>query len=125
MVEENNIGTLMIKIENEFNEVLSKYNNIMENLLVYLIYKHFMRALYTENLEKEVSNVIISYAVIKILLLARWYRNNKILNEEDFVEVFYIFSIVIEHTNGFLDRLHNNIKDAGYDSVAYMTILVR
>lgn len=125
LVEENNIGTLMIKIENEFNEVLSKYNNIMENLLVYLIYKHFMRTLYTENLEKEVSNVIISYAVIKILLLARWYRNNKILNEEDFVEVFYIFSIVIEHTNGFLDRLHNNIKDAGYDSVAYMTILVR
>ena len=125
LVEENNTSTLMTEIENEFNEILSKYNNILENLLVYLIYKYFMIALYTKNLEMEVNNIIISYSVIKTLLLARWYKNNKNLNEEDFVEVFYLFSRVIEHTNGFLDRLCKNIKDAGYDSIAYMTILVR
>lgn len=125
LVEKNNSGILMIEIENEFNKFLSQHNNVLENLLVYLIYKYFMRALYTKNLEVEINNVIISYAVIKMLLLARWYKNNKILNEEDFVEVFYVFSRVIEHNNGFLDRLYNNIKDAGYDSVAYMTILVR
>ena len=125
LVEKNNTDILIIEIENEFDGFLSKYNNIMENLLVYLIYKYFMKAVYTKNLEMEISNVIISYAVIKMLLLARWYKNNKILNEEDFVEVFYVFSRVIEHNNGFLDILQNNIKDAGYDSVAYMTILVR
>lgn len=125
LVKRNNTDILMTKIENEFNEMLSKYNNVLENLLVYLIYKYFMKAVYTKNLEMEISNVIISYAVIKMLLLARWYKNNKILNEEDFVEVFYVFSRVIEHNNGFLDILQNNIKDAGYDSVAYMTILVR
>ena len=125
LVEKNNTDILIIEIENEFDGFLSKYNNIVENLLVYLIYKYFMKALYTKNLEVEISNVIISYAVIKMLLLARWYKNNKILNEEDFVEVFYVFSRVIEHNNGFLDILQNNIKDAGYDSLAYMTILVR
>lgn len=125
MVEKNNDANLMIKIENEFSEFLNIYNYVLENLLVYLIYKYFMIALYTKNLEKEINNVIISYAVIKMLLLARWYKNNKELNEEDFVEVFYLFSRVIEHTNKFLDRLYKNIKDAGYDSIAYMTILVR
>lgn len=125
MVEKNNDANLMIKIENEFNKILNEYNNIMENLLIYLIYKYFMKALYTKNLEVEISNVIISYAVIKMLLLSIWYKNNKIVNEEDFVEVFYVFSRVIEHNNGFLDILQNNIKDAGYDSLAYMTILVR
>lgn len=124
LVKKNNTDILIIEIENEFKEILNEYNNIMENLLVYLIYKYFMKSLYTKNLEVEISNVIISYAVIKMLLLARWYKNNKILNEEDFVEVFYVFSRVIEHNNGFLDILQNNIKDAGYDSVAYMTILV-
>lgn len=124
LLEKNNTDILIIEIENEFNGILNQYNNIMENLLVYLIYKYFMKTLYTKNLEVEISNVIISYAVIKMLLLARWYKNNKILNEEDFVEVFYVFSRVIEHNNGFLDILQNNIKDAGYDSVAYMTILV-
>ena len=125
LVKKNNTGTLMTKIENEFNEFLREHNNVLENLLVYLIYKYFMRALYTKKLEVKTNNIIISYAVIKMLLLARWYKNNKILNEEDFVEVFYIFSRVIEHNNGFLERLYNNIKDAGYDSIAYMTILVR
>lgn len=125
LVEKNNSGILMIEIENQFNKFLIQHNNVLENLLVYLIYKYFMIALYTKNLEVEISNMIISYAVIKMLLLARWYKNNKILNEEDFVEVFYVFSRVIEHNNGFLDILQNNIKDAGYDSVAYMTILVR
>lgn len=124
LVEKNNSGILMIEIENQFNKFLIQHNNVLENLLVYLIYKYFMIALYTKNLEVEISNMIISYAVIKMLLLARWYKNNKILNEEDFVEVFYVFSRVIEHNNGFLDILQNNIKDAGYDSVAYMTILV-
>ena len=124
LVEKKNTFTLMIEIENEFNEILSKYNNVIENLLVYLIYKYFMRALYTKNLHREVNNVLISYAVIKMLLLARWYKNNKKLEEEDFMEIFYLFSREIEHSNVFLNKLHNNIKDAGYDSVAYMTILV-
>lgn len=124
MVEKNNDSNLMIKIENEFSEFLNIYNYVLENLLVYLIYKYFMRALYTKNLEKEINNVIISYAVIKMLLLARWYKNNKKLEEKDFVEIFYLFSRAIEHTNKFLDRLCKNIKDAGYDSIAYMTILV-
>lgn len=123
-VKKNNTDILIIEIENEFNGILNEYNNIMENLLVYLIYKYFMRALYTKNLHREVNNVLISYAVIKMLLLARWYKNNKKLEEEDFMEIFYLFSREIEHSNVFLNKLHNNIKDAGYDSVAYMTILV-
>lgn len=125
LVKENNTDYFMIETENEFNEFLSKYNNALENLLVYLIYKYFMRALYTKNLEVEINKVIISYAVIKILLLARWYKNDKTLNEKEFVEIFYLFSRVIEHTNGFLDKLYNNIKEDGYDSIAYLTILVR
>ena len=125
LVKRNNTDILMTKIENEFNEMLSKYNNVLENLLVYLIYKYFMKTLYTKKLEMEINNVIISYAVIKMLILSRWYKNNRILNEEDFVEVFYVVSRVIEHSSGFLNYLYKNIKDAGYDSVAYMTILVR
>lgn len=124
LVKKNNSGILMIEIENEFDGFLSKYNNIMENLLIYLIYKYFMKALYTKNLEVEISNMIISYAMIKMLLLGRYNKNNKELSEEDFVEVFYVFSRVIEHNTIFLDKLYNGIKEAGYDKIAYITILV-
>ena len=63
----------------------------MENLLIYLIYKYFMNALYTKDLNAEVNNIILNYAMIKTSLLARYNKNNKELSEEDFVEVFIYF----------------------------------
>lgn len=115
----------IIKIEEEFNTYLKEQENIIENLLIYLIYKYFMNALYSKNLNAEVNNVILSYAMIKMLLLSRYNKNDKELNENDFVEVFYLFSRNIEHNPVFLPNIYKDIKEAGYDTLAYMTILVR
>ena len=120
----NNVENI-IKIEEEFNTYLKEKENIIENLLIYLIYKYFMNALYSKNLNAEVNNVILSYAMIKMLLLSRYNKNDKELNEEDFVEVFYLFSRNIEHNTVFLPNIYKDIKEAGYDTLAYMTILVR
>lgn len=116
---------LVIEKEKEFNIYLKEYEDIFENLLVYLVYKHFMNAVNTKDLNKECNNIIISYAVIKMLLLARWFKNSKNLTEDDFVEVFYVFSRVIEHNEVFLTDLNKKLKEAGYDTIAYLTILVR
>lgn len=115
----------IIKIEEELNTYLKEQENIIENLLIYLIYKYFMKALHTKDLNAEVNNIILSYAMIKMFLLSRYNKNNKKLNEEDFVEVFYLFSRVIEHNTVFLPNIYKDIKEAGYDTLAYMTILVR
>lgn len=120
----NNVENI-IKIEEEFNIYLKEQENIIENLLIYLIYKYFMKALHTKDLNAEVNNIILSYAMIKMLLLSRYNKNNKALKEEDFVEVFYLFSRNIEHNPVFLPNIYKDIKEAGYDSLAYMTILVR
>lgn len=120
---ENNFNNI-IKEEDKFNKYLKEKENILENLLIYLIYKHFMNALYTKDLNEEINNIIISYAMIKMLLLGRWYKNNKSLSEEDFVEVFYIFSRVIEHNKMFLNKIYEGVKEVGYDKIAYTTILV-
>ena len=115
----------IIKKEEKLNVYLKEQENIIENLLIYLIYKYFMNALYTKDLNAEVNNIILSYAMIKMLLLSRYNKNNKELNEEDFVEVFYLFSRVVEHNIVFLPNIYKDIKEAGYDTLAYMTILVR
>lgn len=120
----NNVENI-IKIEEEFNTYLKEQENIIENLLIYLIYKYFMKALHTKDLNAEVNNIILSYAMIKILLLARYNKNNKELKQEDFVEVFYLFSREVEHNTIFLKNIYKDIKEAGYDTLAYMTILVR
>lgn len=126
--ESNNnedILKLIEKKENEFNDYLKDKENILENLLIYLIYKHFMTALNTKDLNRATNKIIIIYTTIKALLLARYNKNNKELKEEDFVEIFYIFSRVVEHNSVFLNELYKNIKEAGYDNINYVTILVR
>lgn len=126
--ESNNnedILKLIEKKENEFNDYLKDKENILENLLIYLIYKHFMTALNTKDLNRNTNKIIIIYTTIKALLLARYNKNNKELKEEDFVEIFYIFSRVVEHNSVFLNELYKNIKEAGYDNINYVTILVR
>lgn len=126
--ESNNnedILKLIEKKENEFNDYLKDKENILENLLIYLIYKHFMKALNTKDLNRATNKIIIIYTTIKALLLARYNKNNKELKEEDFVEIFYIFSRVVEHNSVFLNELYKNIKEAGYDNINYVTILVR
>ena len=115
---------LLFEKEREFNIFLKDYENILENLLIYLIYKYFMRVVYTKDLNKEINNIIISYAMIKMLLLGRWFKNNKELEEDDFVEVFYVFSRAIEHNSTFLNKIYEAIKEVGYDKIAYTTILV-
>ena len=62
--------------------------------------------------------------MIKMLLLGRWYKNNKNLTEEDFVEVLYVFSRVIEHSSTFLNKIYEGVKEVSYDKIAYTTILV-
>ena len=115
---------LLFEKEREFNIFLKDYENILENLLIYLIYGYFMLALYSKDLNKQVNKVIITYSMIKMLLLGRWYKNNKNLTEEDFVEILYVFSRVIEHSSTFLNKIYEAIKEVGYDKIAYTTILV-
>lgn len=120
----SNIDNIIEK-EEEFNKYLKDKENIIENLLIYLIYKYFMKALYTRDLNAEVNNIILYYAMVKMFLLARYNKNNKELNEGDFVEIFYLFSRTVEHNVVFFDNICRDIKKAGYDTLAYMTILVR
>lgn len=115
---------LLFEKEREFNIFLKDYENILENLLIYLIYGYFMLALYSKDLNKKVNKVVITYSMIKMLLLGRWYKNNKNLTEEDFVEVLYVFSRDIEHSSTFLNKIYEAIKEVGYDKIAYTTILV-
>lgn len=115
---------LLFEKEREFNIFLKDYENILENLLIYLIYGYFMLALYSKDLNKQVNKVVITYSMIKMLLLGRWYKNNKNLTEEDFVEILYVFSRVIEHSITFLNKIYEAIKEVGYDKIAYTTILV-
>ena len=84
-----------------------------------------MKALVNEDLNKCILILMLSYSTIKILLMSRWKSNNKNLSNDDIVDVLYSFSRVTEHNNVFMQDLYDDLKNEGYISLAYLTILVR
>ena len=122
---EDEVLELLENKEKEFNEYFKEKEYILENYIVYNLYNNYMKALYSKDLNKEIVRLILSYSVIKALLIARWSKNNKSLKEEDIIDVLYSFSRMLEHSEKFIEIIYRNIKEAGYDTLAYLTILVR
>lgn len=113
------------ELEEEFNVYFEKYEYVLENYIVYSLYNNYMKALVNEDLNKCILILMLSYSTIKILLMSRWKRNNKNLSNDDIVDVLYSFSRVTEHNNVFMQDLYNDLKNEGYISLDYLTILVR
>ncbi|MDU4600367.1 MAG: flagellin lysine-N-methylase [Clostridium sporogenes] len=111
--------------ENKFNEYFKKYEYIFENYIVYNLYNYYMQVLSTRDLNKVILILILKYSIIKILLLAKWNKNGEELNKKDIIDVLYSFSRIMEHNDGFINDLYIDIKKEEYDSLAYLTILVR
>ena len=111
--------------EKEFNEYLENKEYIIENYVVYNLYGNYMKSLYTKDLHKEIVRLVLSYSIINMILFGRWIKNNKKLKDEDFVDAIYSFSRMLEHNEQFINKIYNNIKNAGYDSMAYLAMLIR
>lgn len=113
-------------LEREFNAYFKEYEKILENYIVYSLYNNYMNPLYTyEELNRSLLFLILSYSTIKVLLISRWNKNNKILSKDDIIEVLYSFSRHTEHNSSFIKSLYEDLKKEGYTSLAYLTILVR
>jgi lysine-N-methylase len=124
--EDNKKASLILeKKESEFNIYLKEYEYIFENYIVYSLYNNYIQTLNSKDLNKIILILTLSYSTIKMLLLAKWIKNNEILIKEDIIDVLYSFSRVTEHNNIFMECLYKDLKKEGYDSLAYLTILVR
>lgn len=124
--KDNEKASLILeKKENEFNIYFKEYEYIFENYIVYSLYNNYIKALGSKDLNKNILILTLSYSAIKMLLLAKWIKNNGVLNKDDIIDVLYSFSRVTEHNNIFMECLYKDLKKEGYDSLAYLTILVR
>lgn len=123
--ENDNDYSLLDEKEREFNIYFKGKEYILENYIVYNLYRNFMNAINSKDIHEIIVKMIIEYSIIKKLLLARWNVNNKQLEDDDIIDALYSFSRTIEHDNVYIKEIYKSIKKAGYDTMAYMTIMFR
>lgn len=104
-----NLSNALLYFEgnNEKKEIyLNKYNKFnvyyqdklykFRNLIIYFIYRYFMKAVFDYDVSAKIKTAVISYLIIKELSIIRWIENNY-LNDEDIVSISQTYSKDIEH----------------------------
>ena len=90
----------------EFNTYYEDKLYEFEHLMVYFIFRYFMKAVYDYDVSAKVKFAIVSMIMIKELDVARWIKNNKIFTFDDQVEVAKMYSKDIEHSEENVELLY-------------------
>ena len=89
----------------EFNEYYKENLYKFKNILVYFIFRYFMKAIFDYDVSAKIKLAIIITLMIKELAVVRFIENNNEFTEEDMVEVSRIYSKDIEHSDENIENL--------------------
>lgn len=89
----------------EFNEYYKENLYKFKNILVYFIFRYFMKAIFDYDVSAKIKLGIISTLMIKELAVVRFIENNNEFTEEDMVEVSRIYSKDVEHSDENIENL--------------------
>lgn len=88
----------------EFNKYYEENTYKFENILVYFIFRYFMKAVFDYDVLAKVKTAIVSYLMIKELCIVRFTEEGELTNE-DMVDISHMYSKDIEHLEENIETL--------------------
>lgn len=93
----------------EFNNFYKDNMYKFENILVYFVFRYFMKAVFDYDVVAKVKTAVVSYLMIKQLCIVRWVESGE-LSDEDMVDISHTYSKDIEHLEENIDTLEEIFK---------------
>lgn len=93
----------------EFNKYYEDKTYKFEKLLVYFIFRYFMKAVFDYDVSAKVNTAVVSCLMIKELFIFRWIENGK-FTDEDAVDIMHMYSKDIEHLEENIEILAEVFK---------------
>lgn len=88
----------------EFDDYYKKSLFKFENILVYFIFRYFMKAIFDYDVSAKIKLAIISMLMIKELSIVRWIEKGNFI-EEDLVDIAHMYSKDVEHSDENIEAL--------------------
>ncbi len=85
-----------------------------EQLMVYFVYRYFMKAVYDLDLIAKVKLSVVSMIMIRSVEKAAWYENRE-LSLEEFIDLAHLYSKEIEHSDENMD----GIEELCYENLSF------
>lgn len=92
-----------------FNKYYEDKMYKFENLLVYFVFRYFMKAVFDYDVSAKVKTAVVSYLMIKELFVLRWIKNGE-FTDEDAVDIMHMYSKDIEHLEENIETLAEVFK---------------
>lgn len=96
---------IYLEKHNKFDIYFSDKIYKFENILVYFVFRYFMKAVFDYDVLAKIKTALVSYIMIKELLIVRWIEEGEKLTEDDLVEIAHTYSKDIEHLEENIETL--------------------
>lgn len=93
----------------EFNNFYKDNMYKFENILVYFVFRYFMKSVFDYDVAAKVKTAVVSYLIIKQLCVVRWIESGD-LSDADIVDISHTYSKDIEHLEENIDTLADIFK---------------
>ena len=103
--DEKKYQTLCEEFTAWMDENLLQWEIQKEQILVYFIFTYFCGAVYDGRVYAKAQMAAASVFYIEQMLMARWLKNEKMLDQEDILNIVYRYSREVEHSDINLERL--------------------
>jgi len=94
----------------DFNAYYQDKTYEYEHLMVYFIFRYYLKAVYDEDVYSKVKMAVVSFLIIKELDIVRWIDNGYQLDETDQIDIIHMYSKEIEHSEVNLEELEKVLK---------------
>lgn len=108
----------------DFNEYYKNKTYEYEHLMVYFIFKYFMKSIFDEELYSKVTLAVMSYLIIKELNVVRWIDNNYNFDINDQIDIMHMYSKEIENSEKTLYDLEEMFNTSEMFGLKQLLILI-
>lgn len=109
---------------NYYEPFMREHEYILENFLVNHVFREMFPVVSKGGVFDDYVKLVIHYSLIKMLLIGMTAYNKK-LDEALIVRLVYSYSRAVEHHKTFFDNTFKLFKANGYNTMAYMAILIK
>lgn len=99
------------KAQKEFKTFDKGWEYISEHLMVYYVYRYFMKMIFDGDLYSKAVMCVMALMVIREINVAEWQKKNGELSLEERIYTMYLFSKEIEHCEENMERLSEEFWD--------------
>lgn len=113
-----------LKSHRIFDEYYEKFQYKFEHILVYFIFRYFMKAVFDYDVKGKAKLAVVSALVIRELCVSAFVNNGGEFSSKDMVNIAHIYSKDVEHLEENVSLLYQQFDNSDYFTMEKLLVVL-